>query len=83
MRLREIAHQRGCQTTRDADSGVTGIVIIEDAPPTQITFINHINYCCYLTTTQASTPIASQVELVPPSRSTISSRRYIYQQRYR
>src|SRR5438270_12693897 len=73
MKLGEIAAFLHCQIIGDPDLEIRGLATIEDAQPTQLTFISNIKYRRYLVTTKASAIIIDNATFLPAGVSALIS----------
>jgi len=76
MRLGDIADQLGCRLIGNPEVEITGLSSIEDARPSQLTFLTNKKYHRYLSTTKASAIITDKMnesEAWPPSISILIS----------
>jgi UDP-3-O-[3-hydroxymyristoyl] glucosamine N-acyltransferase len=73
MKLAAIADHLACQVIGDPTLEITGLATIEEAQPTQLTFISNIKYRRYLTLTKASAVIIDDPTLLPEGLSAIIS----------
>lgn len=67
MRLGEIARQLGCQLEGNADIEITGVAGIEEAGPSEITFLSNPRYRAAAKKTRAGAIIVSQDEAPLPT----------------
>src|ERR1700704_806131 len=73
MKLGEIAAFLHCPIIGDPGIEILGIATIEDAKPTQLTFISNIKYRRYLATTKAAAIIVDDPAFIPTGVSAIIS----------
>lgn len=73
MKLSEIATTLGCQVTGSAGLEITGLAVIEEAQPHELTFLANKKYLAHLSKTKAGAVIIADASLLPAGMSAIVS----------